>query len=88
MIIIDNPSSSKSPGSGTVLTNLFVIVCLDGPQKFTSAQEQQLVRPDPRDRPMCQHKQKQVRSSAVTGLTPSESLSVHLTSWCAVSLCA
>lgn len=87
MKTIDHPSSYKSHGNGILLTNLCVIVCLDGPQKFTPAQEQQLVCPDPRDCPMCQHKQKQVRSSAVTRLTPvlvwksTQSFSVCLASW-------
>lgn len=91
MIVNDHPSSYKSHGNGIVLTNLCAIVCLDGPQKFTPAQEQQLVCPDPRDRPMCQHKQKQVRSSAVTRLTPvlvwksTQSFSVCLASWHLVS---
>lgn len=54
---------------------LFSLICvwlcvLDGAQKFTPAQEQQLVRSYPRDRPMCQHKQKQVHSSEVTCLIP------------------
>lgn len=69
MLIINHPSSYKSHGNGIDLTNLYAIVCLDGPQKFTPAQEQQLVCPDPRDCPICQHKQKQVRSSAVAHLT-------------------
>lgn len=42
-----------------------VILYLDGAPEFTPAQEQQPVCPDPGNRPMCQHKQKQVHSSAV-----------------------
>lgn len=67
---MDHSSCFRSHGSATFVTDLCAIVCLDGAQKFTLAQEQQLVRSDPRDRSMCQHKQKQVRSSEVTCLIP------------------
>lgn len=73
-------SFCRSHGGATVLTNLCVIVCLDGAQKFTPAQEQQLVRSDPRDRPLCQHKQKQVHRSFLSEEIQPESFGVCLAS--------
>lgn len=43
---------------------MFMCVCSDGVEKFTPAQEQQPVCPDPRHCPYCQHQQKQVLSNS------------------------